>query len=75
MLWVGAEGHSPTPGAEWGGKRNEPLPSVLKEKALGSVSSCPTLSVEEAGSLSPHSFQGLRSCSLLSLWKKFLPNS
>ena len=51
-----------------------PLPSVLKEKALGSVSSCPTLSTEEVGSLSP-CFQGLRSCSLLSLWKKLLPNS
>ena len=52
-----------------------PLPSVLKEKALGSVSSCPTLSMEEVGSLSPCSFQGLRSCSLLSLWKKLLRNS
>lgn len=45
-----------------------PLPSVLKEKALGSVSSCPTLSMEEVGLASL--LQGLRSCSLLSLWKK-----
>lgn len=27
------------------------------------------------GSLSPHSFQGPRGCSRLSLWKKLLPNS
>ena len=35
-----------------------PLPSVLKEKALGSVSSCPTLSMEEVGSLSLTPFKG-----------------
>lgn len=58
VLWVGAEGHSPTPGAEWGGRETRPLPSVLKEKALGSVSSCPTLSMEEVGSLSLTPFKG-----------------
>ena len=32
VLWVGAEGHSPTPGAEWGGKRNEAPPLSAEGK-------------------------------------------
>lgn len=71
----GCRGAFPPPLGLSGEEREmRPRPSVLKEKALGSVSSCPTLSTEEVGSLSPR-FQGLRSCSLLSLWKKLLPNS
>lgn len=62
-------------GSERRGKRNGAPPLSAEEKALGSVSSCLTPPVEEMGSLSPHSFQGPRGCSRLSLWKKLLPNS
>ena len=75
VLWVGAEGHSPTPGAEWGGKRNEAPPLSAEGKGTWLSLLLPHPVHGRGRVLVPHSFQGLRSCSLLSLWKKLLPNS